>query len=490
MGDIKVLKENLSCRTQDATTMASKLTYDKVSELFESKGCRLLTSREEFEDGKMHAKSRYKIVSKCGHENTAQYDMFKAMNCGMFCKACTKQNISSKLQTLDVSHNDVEYDGFCYIRTSIEDEFDVCKCVEGTKADFMVKPKHFLEDSWLPVQLKTTMQSNALHSHNYSFGVNKDYSGMLLLCCCVQDKHMWLFEGDEVVGMKRVAIGAKNSKYSVYQMDVPKLKAALSKHHHQGKYNKTHVVINTPISNKQCREQSYRRRREELLPKMHFEYPEREGLAYDFVVGGLKVQEKVATKKTEKRGYIVNLCRNKDTHIKKNTRYVIHDADYYWINIPDKEVFYLIPERVLVDMQIVSKSKDEESSRSFWQLQLYPDVPTHELQASKCKTIVLNSYIYAYADVAHATTLEDIVSEPVVENQANIPSETVTNHLRRRMAKAVGVKVNVYKKCGQHIGIYESISEAARQLNVKYATLQKWTQATTSPLYTIEILKE
>lgn len=54
--------------------------YKSINDCIELNGCQLITTFEEYVENKMHCKSRYNITALCGHQNSVQYDMFRAKN--------------------------------------------------------------------------------------------------------------------------------------------------------------------------------------------------------------------------------------------------------------------------------------------------------------------------------------------------------------------------------------------------------------------------
>jgi len=195
------------------------LQYDKMKDYIEGKECTLLTTKDEYIDNQLNCKSFYKIIGVCGHESMIKYDMFQAQNCGLKCKECRATDIKTKLKALSISASDTEYNGFCYIRDQVASAFAIKKLVEGTLADFVVKPLNVAEDLWLPIQLKTSNHIKREHSSNYSFSMGqKNYPDMAIILLCLEDKKMWLINGNDLLVKNNVSIGGKKSKYSQYEV--------------------------------------------------------------------------------------------------------------------------------------------------------------------------------------------------------------------------------------------------------------------------------
>jgi hypothetical protein len=321
--------------------------YNRINTYITGKGCTLLTTVQDIRDNKMVAKSFYKIIGICGHESYIKYDMFKAMNCGIKCKSCTLESTVNTLKVKSLNASNTEYKGYCYLRDQLINTFQVKKMVEGTQADFAIKPLDTDEDMWLPIQLKTSLNININHCNNYHFSIGRnDYPNMIVVLLCLEDKKTWILNGNDIIGKQSINIGSTRSKYSQYEVnDIVTLFNKL--YITQGKYNI--AILNTPKSYQQEREQKYRNLREQYMPYISFTYPEEEHLPYDFTVNGFKIQEKVATKARNKKintSYVVVMARCAG---KNKIAYSKGDNAYYWINIPDTTKFFLIPELALLE---------------------------------------------------------------------------------------------------------------------------------------------
>jgi len=440
----------------------AKLRYNTVKDFIESKGCVLLTTENEFKEQKLHSKSKYRILSKCKHENIIQYDNFKQKNCGVMCKSCVSHLSKSELSTLDV-----EYTGFCVLRDKLKNELVVKKMVEGTRADFAVKPRDCLEDLWLPIQLKVTQHPTKLHSNNYCFNKVNKYSGMIVLCFCISDKRSWIIFGDLLINLEVLHIGNKKSKYSQYEVKFNELPNILKISYGSSHYKLQNLeYIDIPVSEQQRCEQEYRRIREQSFRNILFEYPERDGLCYDFKVNNFRVQEKIAS----------NQRKNKTI---KNNRYLVflsghkpykkHDNHFYWINLPDKEHFYILPEAALIDGGFISNDEGPP---------LHKTLPCYPLTShmDECKHIWINKYLFRYSSVEQ-TIIENIFTTGLVPEQKiiKIKQEKPENYIemcRERMAKAKGKAVILMQNdVPKHE--FASINEAARYLNVHHSTVSR-----------------
>lgn len=367
-----------------------KLQYEHVEQCILQNGCTLITTKDEFIANHMNSKSFYDIIATCGHPNRVKYDMFKAQSCGIKCKLCTVLSVKSKLQK-ESNNADIEYQGFCYLRDILQPTFQVKKCNEGTCADFAVKLSKNETDSWVPVQLKVTKQFSKQYSNNYTFnmGASNYYIPVILLC--LQDKRTWIMDGAGIQGLQSIRIGSKRSKYSANEvLHIVEFFA----NKWDGFEKHTFESINIPISKNQQREQVYRRLREQYLSYIDFVYPECEGLVYDFMINGKKVQEKVASYqiKRQKRcdsSYVVKLSRS--TTAKKTRQYEYGENDFYWINLPNCTTFFVIPEEVMLQYGKISNKGECNPKTSM--LAVYPT------KREKSKTNWMHNYAYDYKTI-------------------------------------------------------------------------------------------
>lgn len=371
-----------------------------------------------------------------------------------------------KIQDDKVSTFDIEYTGFCIIRDMLKRKLSVNKMVEGTRADFAVRPFAIDDDFWLPIQLKVTQCPSGSQSSYYRFaGVGK-YTGMVIVCFCISNMKTWVLSGNVLNNIQGLQIG-NNSNYAKYEVQFDKLHDVLETIYTSSEYNLHNLKdINIPVSEQQRREQEYRKLREQSLNNILFEYPERDGLCYDFKVNNYRVQEKVATiqkknKKSKENKYIVLLSGNKP--------YKKHDNQFYWINIPDKEHFYIIPEADLIDGGFISNDG---------QPPLHTCLPCYPYLAfsTSYRHIWINKYLFRYS-LVDQTLIEKIFSTGVVpQNDINIKDYSKPDNYieicRDRMAKAKGHVVILFQNdIVKHE--FRSVHEAARHMNVPRSTLRK-----------------
>jgi len=84
-----------------------------------------------------------------------------------------------------------------------------------------------------------------------------------------------------------------------------------------------------------------------------------EGTTHDFKIGNYKVQEKV-TKINKENRCIFFMCKSNGVTNKKinHIQYDIGDNDFYWLNCENKRTFFVIPEKILIDKDLVGNNKN------------------------------------------------------------------------------------------------------------------------------------
>lgn len=268
--------------------------------------------------------------------------------------------------------------------------------VEGTLADFAIKPLGSEVDEFIALQLKVSSSINKKYSDNYSFTLDKNYPDMYLILFCIEDKSTWLIDANEVNGLTQISIGNKRSKYSKNKVsDIEKSLLDIWSSSVKHSLEK----LNTPIGLQQQNEQKFRKRRENYIPYITFEYPEQEALPYDFTINGLRIQEKVASRlfrrgKFQKNTYALQFCRNGGKYRKQYNK---GDNDLYWINIPDTTQFLLLPENKCIENGIVYDS-NLITSKLYMSVTFYTDFKLH----------VIHNWMYQYLYDYEKITKEQI----------------------------------------------------------------------------------
>lgn len=333
-------------------------SFVKIVERFAEAGCVLYTTEEEYNNMKNKLAGIFRFKASCTHDNTVTLTNFWYKGTGIKCKDCIKEVVSKK-NIINNSNNDCnkqEYEGIVKLSSFIEDEFYIERTNEGCLSDILIKPKYLQDDKWMMVQVKTTQDI----CHNlYTFSMHdNDYTDCLVLCMCIEDEKIWLFDNSQIIGKKKFNIGV-TEKSEYFKCQVKKEDLAESIHNHYALYKKfTKEYGVRPRSVQQQQELFYKRLREKNIPYIDFVYPNVEGRAYDFIVNNYKIQEKVAsivTKKNKKQFYMVCLYRSSKSGKMRDYRcYNKGDNDFYWIwKKDDKDTFYVIPEDALIEREYI-----------------------------------------------------------------------------------------------------------------------------------------
>lgn len=326
------------------------VTFKDVDNCFKEKWCKLLISEEEFNKNKHFSIEKYKYIASCGHENEVWLNVYKNRNTGVVCPKCIV-NTNTKIQKENtklnpLKNNNLEYENIIYFKEINDEWFDIKFTREGCLADIALKPKNITEDLWIMVQIKSTLKP----LRDYSFKCSSKYTNCIILCICKSDKKMWALDGNTITVKTKIAIGLHKSKYSNFELSLDNINEKLNTFYETfPKYDFN--SINTPITKNQQLEYEYVKYREEKIP-LDFICDERQGLVYDFILNGLKVQEKVGNIRKNKNGTVFSLYKNNGRH--EFTSYKKGDADFYWLNIPDKKYFYIIPENELIEKKYVN----------------------------------------------------------------------------------------------------------------------------------------
>ena len=286
--------------------------------------------------------------------------MFLLRDSGTRCKECVKKDTKRILKSKPLSSFDTDFLGYNVIKEHLKD-FTVVKMVEGCLIDIIIKPNNNSE-LYLPIQLKSTLEKSF---GCYSFGkiTTNKYKNMIIVLVCINEKTCWLLKNEDIDCKIKINIGNNSKKYGKFKVDIDKLNDAFLKLY-KDNYNflNTKDIFNIPINKYQIREQEYAKIRETQLDFINFIKPLLESQVYDFLIENHKIQEKVCGIRKGRNQYTCSLVKNyirvtKDNVIKKHINYELGDNDFYWINIPDKNTFYIFPEKILYDMDKIDTGK-------------------------------------------------------------------------------------------------------------------------------------
>ena len=340
------------------------LSYNEVKETFENQNCELSMTEEEFNLKKPRkVNEKYKYIASCKHNHEVCFERFKNRSQGIICPKCVRLKISInqiekyKLNPL-LSNFDLEYDSIEYLKTIIGDSFYVKKNGENCLSDCCIKPKHITEDLWLMVQMKSTKKTTGKTSKNgkngsYVFDCHSKYINCIIVCICASDRKMWVFDGNTIT-TKSISIGSTKSQNDKFEITKETIYDKVTNYYNTfPKYD--FETTDIPITKKYQLEREYRIYRETMIACLPFIRNERQALVYDFTVNGFKVQEKV--KSQRKNGKDTTFKLDKSNGVKKIISYQKGDNDLYWLNVNNKQHFYIIPEHELLIRNIINIDK-------------------------------------------------------------------------------------------------------------------------------------
>jgi hypothetical protein len=370
--------------------------YENIIEEFNKQNCKLLTTKEEYIDILKNTKNVYRLnyIASCGHTHIVFYNVFKSRGTGIVCPSCKNKKIGydkkEKMKNNEMSKTSTieqECKFINQIQLFLKNDFEIIKAFDGCNIDIIFKPKNIIDDKWVGIQVKTT---NVRHL-TYSFHINNIYKNCLLLFYCCEDETMWLIPENIIGNQKKVSIGYNKSKYNIYKICKDNLINKLNEF-----YNKTTNFefdkLNTPTCIYQQREHFFRKYREEKIKFLDFGYDNIEGTVYDFKIKNFKVQEKVAKISDKENRYYFQLCKNNGLINGKQNQiqYDIGDNDFYWLNCDNKQTFFVIPEKKLIEKGFIG-NKIENINRQHLKITVKKEL--HK------KSAWLQDYMFDYENI-------------------------------------------------------------------------------------------
>lgn len=360
------------------------MDYENVYDTFINKGCKLITTKEEYFDLKKICKiPKLNYIASCDHIHSVHYNVFKSRNTGVICPKCVinkNKQFSGKITISGQSINHYYHDtAITYIVDLIKNNYTYKNTHEGHALDLLIKPIEESSDLWLQLKIKTT---NGVCKDSYGFNNNNNcnYKDCIIICICNDDKKMWLFDGPDIDNIQKISIGKNNSKYTEKGINITNINDKIL-----NKYKTINLIssdsenINLPKCIKIEKEYSE-------LRKKYTKYEFTNVCKYihtDFKLDNNNFQEKVGSMYKNKNS--VNFKLTKRDNVSRRTQpYNKGDNDFYWLHFPNKRHFYLIPENVLLI--------NENSSGLI--KNLYVNVSPHGIPTSK----YLN-YLFEYENI-------------------------------------------------------------------------------------------
>jgi hypothetical protein len=335
--------------------------YENVVEEFNKRNCKLLNTKEEHtEIVKSSKKTMYRLnyVASCGHEHIVFYNVFKSRGTGIICPTCKNK------ETGTIKKNQMKNNEISKIYTTEQEgtfmknlcdllykDFEIIKAFDGCNIDLIFRPKNMIEDKWVGIQVKTTGTRHL----TYSFHLQKTYKNCLLLFYCCEDESMWIMPENTISDQTKISIGYNKSKYNIYKINKDTIFEKLNEYY-QTTTKFSFEELDTPINIYQQREKEFRKFREEKIEFIKFHYDNKEATVYDFKIGNIKIQEKVAKISDKEYRYKFCLCKNNGNIKHNQIQYDTGDNDFYWLNCDNKKTFFVIPEKALIDKGLIGNN--------------------------------------------------------------------------------------------------------------------------------------
>lgn len=337
--------------------MTIKRSYENVVKVFNSYNCKILCSKEEFNEIYKNGNSEVKYTASCGHDNIIRVRYFDG-KCGIICPNCVYKNRSLILKEKQsgsnkIINNKTETIAVNYLINCIENTFDIIKTFESCKSDIIVKPKNNNNNLWLGIQIKST---SAYNNKCYYFNIKKKYTEQLIICISNTDKKMWCFQHTDIDNIKSVLQIqiTNNSKYNKFEITNNAIEFILNNYKDNNHLLFEQNILLNQLSKTTLIEYNYRNLRKEKINFINFIENENQGEVFDFKVGNKKIQEKVGGFNETSKYYYFSLSKCNGKHNKK-IPYEIEDNDFYWFNCKDSSIFYIIPESTLIYYEYISK---------------------------------------------------------------------------------------------------------------------------------------
>lgn len=378
--------------------VATKLTYNYVLQAFNEKGAQLQTTKNEFESLNKPSLHDFDIIASCGH--TRKIRVSRTLPNNILCVQCSKTKaIVKQKETHNSSEHNLgyvlEYDSYIFIKELTSHAFNIIKLTEGTKADLLFKPKDISEDLWCQIQLKATKAP--ARKNQYNFNLNNQYSSMVVIFNCLQDKKLWVISGSHLLKLRNITICDKNNTtYAKHNCKSEDLADRLLQFYQDESIRKINSKsAYTAVSSNVAKEQNYRLLRETNLSFIPFEYSEMSGLVYDFQINGLKIQEKYKNCTNDNpHRYNFHLSKYGGMFEGKQVQHPYEQSDnaFYWFHIPEGKLFYVIPEKDLLEHGFI-KSENHKGKKS---IVLHPYCSFEDLTERSIITAFANKYIFDY----------------------------------------------------------------------------------------------
>jgi len=383
-GDGLFCKQCTKINTAIKLNKIQKLDYQTVKKRFDDKQCKLLLTEVNFDEIYINSSSSLSYIATCGHNCQTDYNHFNSYDdSGLLCKYCLNKKVSEDLKNRYSGENrlkttKIEYEAIKYLIEILKNNFQCIKADDGCKADIIIKPLNILTDEYIGLQIKSTENKNKRNSYNFKIA-NKSYENMAIICICVNDEKIWCFENEHIKDLNILTV-SQTSKYNKFELNKLNIDEYIL-----GIYNKlkknSFDILNKASNLKTQQEQFYKQHRINMIDFLDFNQSDMEGTVYDFLIDDIKFQEKVGTLADNEIDNVYYLSKKCGKN--KSQCYEEGDNDFYWLNNKDFNSFYIIPESVLIEKNIVGR---------------IDKIPV-KFRISKNANLWTNAYEFSYLDI-------------------------------------------------------------------------------------------
>lgn len=356
------------------------LPYSDMVEMLEEHGCKMVTTEEDFLYNELNIFRSIEIIGSCGHKSEELFNdiPFKegkktqCLQCREAKAAETRERLvnaeTNRLRVLEVEDEAAEW-----IKGLLNDKFEVLITNEGCKADMAIRPLESSDDEWAMIQLKAAGKKKEGPGDSFGFSIKKnDYSGMIVVFTAKTANSMWIIDGEIIKDFTSINLSMNTgTKYFDYKVP-PKYFI-----HKINDLWKSPKIKKMPIQDIMKRhfksvksEDIYIHLRKSNIGFIKFEEA-RNYESTDFVVNSFKVQEKLAYK--DHGQYNLNLHKSKGKN--KKVPYDKGDNDFYWIHLSDWRLFYVIPEKILIEKGYISDGSNKAKPHIGIYPKLYNEKP-------------------------------------------------------------------------------------------------------------------
>jgi hypothetical protein len=345
---------------QKISKKSNFVEYTNIKNAYESKGCKLLTTEEEYLTlrQKLPLKNLlFDMISICGHTEKSLYYSFIGSNTCLYCKRCTIVR-AREISILQAKNDDgygaslvTQKLAIDIVKKTCENYFDVVKTNDGCDSDIIIRPKNTHDDLWLKIKIKSTIYSEG----SIQFRINKIHNSIYIMVS-ITTQEMWLFDPDKIL-IKTYYMGNKRAQYDDnFIKSQDNLQLRLNTKYNDKLYTDTFVQVNRPIGKTMQLEYEYVLKRESTIDFLEFKRNEITGSVYNFKVGDLKFQETVFSIMVNKTSLTAYIGKNSGRKTRKP--YERGDNDFYWLNPNDtNNNFYVVPESALISNGYISDAE-------------------------------------------------------------------------------------------------------------------------------------